>query len=1176
MTNVIEIPEDELSFEYWSGTEAAVDSIGSHSPDIVFVCGEEALNHTFRIKGIKRMSGQIKEWNGVMTVLLLSPGYITSHPSELAPYAEAIQKAYMIASGEKFNEPENEFEIIHTFKELLPYLPYLSNASWVSFDFETTTLTDMATFDPNFRLRGLALTYQIGSAIFLDLENMSADDLRHVAMALDEKVFGNPDIVKIGHNVKFDMHCAVVMGIKRFEGAFHCTMLMSQLLDENTPNGLKYQVSVYFPAFAGYENKLQGTSWESIPVERLAPYAALDSDLTLRLYLLFTNIMLEEHPRIYNLFRNLTAPATKALFQAEQNGMLIDKNYIDQAILQTEADIIAQEYKLRKNKTVKKYQAHKDIVFKNSMIAKLEDKILREGEREFAETPADRRDKRVINIQEEIIHEEDAGRVSILMLRIAKEKAKVYGGIAEAASVKRIQTMKLQIDAWKTGSVSSSDLLNFGSPAQMNELIYSDEGFNFDYPEDPITGELKSGTGKDVLNYIADRSGFLDNLLAYRQLTKILSTYLISIRDKVGKDGRIHTSFNQHIAKTGRLSSSKPNLQNQITRTKYEIVEKAVGRVKGSFSVPFGHTLLQADYSQAELRLIAHYSQDKQMMQTYLDDQDLHELTAANVKGLSLSKWKELDDKEKKESRFEAKSENFGLCLSEETAVITDRGTILIKEVVVGDKVLTHKGNWQEVTDTQCLTADTLYNINTRSGKNIKCTGDHMMYVCFPSANGLKVKYGWVRAEDMELGMYLVNNHYEGYHGDSNFGEDLSLFIGWYLSEGGSQGNNGKISQIEKSNPDVYKRMRKILCPKYSYRIAKYAHNVEYFAISSDIMRNVLGKYIDYRLKAEDKTFSHLIPALSREDKRYILAGLWDGDGSISMRGKAKLTIQYTSISKDLLSDIQECLYSFGIPSKIYGYDDYMYSLNIIGSVGRSLFLDLIPTVKANRVEYRSSRQYFAEELITSINTFKHADKVYDLTVDQDNSFIANNLVSHNCYGMSAGGYRDYARVQYGIIMGKRKAEQRRDDFFKLYPGLKEYHKTYIAKAYKFGHVRTMFGRKVRLPDLKNFNRFKVGHAERNAINSPIQGTAGEMTIFAFTLLQPLLELLLDERVIFINTIHDSILYYVPDDILEETILLIKTVMENLPIETYFDRTLSLPMKVDFERSKESWGKLAA
>jgi DNA polymerase I-like protein with 3'-5' exonuclease and polymerase domains len=837
MENVVEIPGGELSFAYWPGMDDAAAKIRRDDPDLTFICGETALNQMMRVKGIKRCSGKLMEWDDRPVVPLLSPGYISSHSKELAPYAESIQKAYMVASGEEFNEPENEFEIIHTFKELLPYLPYLSNASWVSFDFETTTLTDMATFDPNFRLRGLALTYQIGSAIFLDLENMSEDDLRHVAMALDEKVFGNPDIVKIGHNVKFDMHCAVVLGIKQFKGQFHCTMLMSQLLDENTPNGLKYLVSVYFPAFSGYEDKLQGTRWEDIPTERLAPYACLDSDLTLRLYLCFTNIMLERHPRIYNLFRNLTVPATKALFQAEQNGMLIDKEYIEEAILHTEADIIEQEQKLRSNRVVKQYQNYRDQSHKNKMITQLEDKMRREEEREFAETPADRRDKRVVALQVEMLEEPDPKKKSEYSERIAKEKAKKYGPTPKDASLKRIELLKKKVDAWRTGKVTSTDLINFGSSTQMNELIYGSHGFNFDPPQDPISGKPKSGTGKEVLNYIADRSGFLDNLLAYRQLTKILSTYLIAIRDRIDKDGKIHTSFNQHVAKTGRLSSSNPNLQNQISRTKYEVVEEAVKRVKKSFSVPEGYTLIQADYSQAELRLIAHYSQDKRMMKAYLNDQDLHELTAANAKGLTVEKWRELDPKEKKQSRFEAKSENFGLI-----------------------------------------------------------------------------------------------------------------------------------------------------------------------------------------------------------------------------------------------------------------------------------------------------------------------------------------------YGMSAGGYRDYARVQYGIIMSKKKAEDRRDNFFELYPSLLDYHKTYKAKAYKFGHVRTMFGRKVRLPELRSFNKYKVGHAERNAINSPIQGTAGEMTIFAFSLLQPIL----DERVIFVNTIHDSILYYVPDDILDSTINQIAKVMENLPIEVYFDRTLSLPMKADFETSKKSWGDLAA
>jgi len=836
MVDVIGICEDELLFHYWPGIEKATELIQADEPDLTFICGEEALNQMLRVKGIRRMSGKLRDWNAHLLVPLLSPGYIENHPSELAPYAESIQKAYMTASGEGYEEPTNDYVLIKTFQEFLPYFQYLKQASWLTYDYETTSLTDMGTFDPGFRLRGLAITYQIGSAIFIDLENMPADDTRQIAKALDE-VFGDPNIVKIAHNAKFDLQCAAKMGVTKFRGQFHDTMLMSQLLDENTPNGLKYLVSVYFPAFAGYEDKLQSAAWEHVPMERLAPYSALDSDLTLRLYLLFTNIMLEKEPRIYNLYRNLTAPAMMALLRAELNGMKVDVEYLDQAIKDTELDIFEQEKKLRSNTTVIGYQKFRNEEATKRTISDIQDRINRENERTFAENSYDRRDARVRGLETQIKGEKDAGRVSKLMDRIRVEKAKTYGITPAQARDNRVKELEKKIAQLHVGEIIIDEPLNFASPQQMNDLIYGPQGFNFNPPRDPITDEYKTGTGKEVLNYISDRSGFLDNLLAFRQLQKILSTYLVSIKNKLDSNGYIHTNFNQHVTKTGRLSSDKPNLQNIISRTKYKVVEEAVKRVKRVFSVPSGYSLCQYDYSQAELRLIAHYSQDSEMMKAYRNNQDLHELTAARARDMTLDKFRALDEKERKQFRFEAKADNFGLI-----------------------------------------------------------------------------------------------------------------------------------------------------------------------------------------------------------------------------------------------------------------------------------------------------------------------------------------------YGMSAGGYRNYARVEYGIILSRKQAEERRNSFFRTYPSLLKYHHLYKAKAHKYGHVRTMFGRKVRLPDLKSFNSIKSSHAERNAINSPIQGTAGEMTIFAFALLQPIL----DARVLFVNTIHDSILYYIPNDILEQESVKIKYVMENLPIEKYFDKTLSLPMKADEERSQESWGQLAS
>lgn len=135
---------------------------------------------------------------------------------------------------------------------------------------------------------------------------------------------------------------------------------------------------------------------------------------------------------------------------------------------------------------------------------------------------------------------------------------------------------------------------------------------------------------------------------------------------------------------------------------------------------------------------------------------------------------------------------------------------------------------------------------------------------------------------------------------------------------------------------------------------------------------------------------------------------------------------------------------------------------------------------------------------------------------------------------------------------------------------LLEYHKIYKAKALKFGYVRTLFGRKVDIPDIYSTNPIKKFHAEANSINSPIQGTAGEMTLFGLIMLK----LRYPTNFKIVNTIHDSIKFYIPNDKLTESILLIKETMENLPTEEYFGKSLTkVTMKVDFEGG-HSWGGL--
>jgi DNA polymerase I len=167
------------------------------------------------------------------------------------------------------------------------------------------------------------------------------------------------------------------------------------------------------------------------------------------------------------------------------------------------------------------------------------------------------------------------------------------------------------------------------------------------------TKKTKTGqypTGEEVLSKIVHAHPIVQLILDYRSLTKLKSTYVDSLPTLVNpRDGRIHTSYNQAVASTGRLSSNNPNLQNIPIRT-------ARGReIRKAFVPRNSHfTLLAADYSQIELRIIAHLSGDKDMIEAFANGLDIHTATAAKVYGIAL-------EDVSRDMRRNAKMVNFGI-----------------------------------------------------------------------------------------------------------------------------------------------------------------------------------------------------------------------------------------------------------------------------------------------------------------------------------------------------------------------------------------------------------------------------------------------------------------------------------------------------------------------------------
>ncbi|SEN18356.1 DNA polymerase I [Mucilaginibacter gossypiicola] len=188
---------------------------------------------------------------------------------------------------------------------------------------------------------------------------------------------------------------------------------------------------------------------------------------------------------------------------------------------------------------------------------------------------------------------------------------------------------------------------NIASPKQLGEVLFEKLML------DPKAKKTKTGqyqTGEDVLLSLAAKSDIVRDILDFRQLQKLKSTYVDALPQMVNpKTGRVHTSYNQAVAATGRLSSVNPNLQNIPIRTER-------GREVRKAFIPrdSGHTIVSADYSQIELRIIAEISKDPNMMQAFINNHDIHTATAANVYGIGL-------DEVTSDQRRNAKAVNFGI-----------------------------------------------------------------------------------------------------------------------------------------------------------------------------------------------------------------------------------------------------------------------------------------------------------------------------------------------------------------------------------------------------------------------------------------------------------------------------------------------------------------------------------
>lgn len=490
---------------------------------------------------------------------------------------------------------ESRYAIIKSFSQVKKLVKACLKTGIASIDYETNA---EGIYNKTFRPTILSVTFQVGSGVSIPLCHHEYDNphWKKWLLYFGRKVVENPKVTKVGWNLKFDLqifelYCIYVRGTV-LDG-----MLMKYLLNEERPNDLKSMVRRYLPEHGDYEkaDKFDKIPWDKKPLEQLCKYGCQDTDYTLRLSMFFENKLIEIG--MYPLLRHLIMPASRVLQHAEKTGLYLDRKF-NQELLESYKPKIDQATSNCLNlPRVKR--------FSRWLIQERISKYISSIERELEDLDySDPKDARKIASREQ---------------KISNIRAGVF-------------TTKKELELTRD--------INLGSPVDLPMLLYSEKGFKFPiikYTKDKTTNRDtdKPSTDEDTLvelrlsikNPESPKAIFLDNLLSLRGLKKMYTTYIEGWHDKVQDDSKLHGRFLIHGTTSGRLSSQEPNLQ-QIPKTSVD------PNIKKQLVAPDGKLYMALDYSQAELRIMAHLSGDETYLEAFANGQDPHLAIAAKKYGI--------------------------------------------------------------------------------------------------------------------------------------------------------------------------------------------------------------------------------------------------------------------------------------------------------------------------------------------------------------------------------------------------------------------------------------------------------------------------------------------------------------------------------------------------------------
>lgn len=506
--------------------ELDLDALAISEPD------EEELNKIFNELEFKSFANRVlkkaeKPKKTVSSELNLFENFAPS-PSESPKFSSILS----------IKDTPHQYQLIDNVEDMLKLCDFFLTKKILSLDTETTS-TDAISAE----LVGLSFAVEEFEAFYVPVPEDREEAQKIVEIF--RKVYENPEIIKIGQNIKYDMLVLGNYGIE-LKGQLFDTMIAHYLLQPELRHNMDYMAetllnyqTIHIEELIGPKGKKQQSMRQLSPT-LVYEYAAEDADVTLRL----KNILekqLQSNEGLFRLFYDIEMPLVPVLAEMERNGVCIDTD------------------------------------------------SLAETSRQMTER----------------------------MLAIEKRIYELAG-----------------------------EQFNIASPRQVGDILFSKLKI-VDKPKKTKTGQFV--TSEEVLQQLRHKHEIVDAILQHRGLKKLLGTYIDALPKLINpKTGHIHTSFNQTVTATGRLSSSDPNLQNIPVRG------EDGKEIRRAFIPEPGSLFFSADYSQIELRVMAHLSGDDNMIEAFREGYDIHAATAAKI-------YKKNINDVSRDQRTKAKRANFGI-----------------------------------------------------------------------------------------------------------------------------------------------------------------------------------------------------------------------------------------------------------------------------------------------------------------------------------------------------------------------------------------------------------------------------------------------------------------------------------------------------------------------------------